>query len=234
MHYEWRSEHLCRYVLRPPVAQEALELAADGTVLLRIRRPWRDGTRAIRFTPSELLEKLAAMIPKPRLNLLVYHGVFAPNARYRPGAVRAAQEGASQRTAGQGGGAANEGGGAAVRADASTPPGGAAPADAPGPSTDSRAPTTPRSPPAPAGYTRPAYYAWAELLRRTFAIDVLDCPDCGGRLRLLSTIADRTVIEKILRHLGLPVDVPQPARARAPAWWPGLEAAGGVTVEPAE
>ena len=57
---------------------------------------WSDGTRAIRFEPSELLEKLAAMIPKPRVNLLVYHGVFAPNSRRRQSAVRRAQEGAQQ------------------------------------------------------------------------------------------------------------------------------------------
>ena len=47
-------------------------------MLLRLRRPWRDGTRAIRFEPSELLEKLAAMIPRPRANQLIYHGAFAP------------------------------------------------------------------------------------------------------------------------------------------------------------
>jgi hypothetical protein len=33
-----RLEHLCRYILRPPVAQDALELTADGKVLLRLRR----------------------------------------------------------------------------------------------------------------------------------------------------------------------------------------------------
>jgi hypothetical protein len=53
-----RLDHLCRYVLRPPVAQDALELTPEGKVLLRLRRPWRDGTRAIRFEPTELLEKL--------------------------------------------------------------------------------------------------------------------------------------------------------------------------------
>jgi Putative transposase/Transposase zinc-binding domain len=66
-----RLEHLCRYVLRPPIAQERLERAPDGAVLLRLRRPWSDGTRAIRFEPNELLEKLAAMVPKPRINLLI-------------------------------------------------------------------------------------------------------------------------------------------------------------------
>jgi len=76
-----RLEHLCRYILRPPVAQDALELTPDGKVLLRLRRPWRDGTRAICFEPSEFLEKLAVIIPRPRINLLIYHGAFAPRGR---------------------------------------------------------------------------------------------------------------------------------------------------------
>jgi hypothetical protein len=82
-----RLEHLCRYILRPPVAQDALELTPDGRVLLRLRRPWRDGTRAIRFEPSEFLEKLAVIIPRPRINLLIYHGAFAPRGRCHSGPV---------------------------------------------------------------------------------------------------------------------------------------------------
>ena len=53
-------------------------------------------------------------------------------------------------------------------------------------------------------------------------LDILVCPDCGGRLRLLATIAERTAIEKILRHLGLPADLPTPAPPRAPPWLPGV------------
>ena len=71
-------------------------------------------------------------------------------------------------------------------------------------------------------YVRPSYFAWADLLRRVFAIDILACPDCGGRLRLLATIADRAVVEKILTHLGLPADRPCPSPARTPAWLPGV------------
>jgi hypothetical protein len=62
--------------------------------------------------------------------------------------------------------------------------------------------------------------------RRSFAIDVLACP-CGGRLRLLATIEDRAVVEKILTHLGLPVDPPQPSAARTPAWLPGVRDQAG-------
>jgi hypothetical protein len=39
---------------------------------------------------------------------------------------------------------------------------------------------------------------------------VLACPGCGGRLRLLATIAHPPAITKILRHLGLPAEVPRP------------------------
>ena len=66
------------------------------------------------------------------------------------------------------------------------------------------------------------FHEWADLLRRVFAIDILACPDCGGRLRLLATIEDRAVVETILTHLGLPVDPPRPSPARTPAWLPGV------------
>jgi hypothetical protein len=70
-----RLEHVCRYVLRPPVAQDALERLAGGSVLLHIRRPWSDGTRAVVLEPLALLARLAALIPRPRINLLIYHGL---------------------------------------------------------------------------------------------------------------------------------------------------------------
>jgi hypothetical protein len=58
--------------------------------------------------------------------------------------------------------------------------------------------------------------------RRTFEIDVLACPDCGGRLRLLATIEDAAVVRKILCHLGLPSDCPQALPARSPPSSPEL------------
>ncbi len=44
---------------------------------------WSDGTYQIVLSPEELLEKLAALVPRPRLNLVRYHGVLAPNAAAR-------------------------------------------------------------------------------------------------------------------------------------------------------
>ena len=47
-------------------------------------------------------------------------------------------------------------------------------------------------------------------------LDVLACPRCGGRLRLVALIDQAAVITRILRHLHLPTEVPTPRPGRAP------------------
>ena len=49
----------------------------------------------------------------------------------------------------------------------------------------------------------PRAWSWAALMHRAFAIDVLACAHCGGRLRLIATLHDPAVIRKILAHLAL-------------------------------
>ena len=78
-----KLERLCRYLVRPPVAEDRLSFGPNGSVLVRLRTPWRDGTSHIALQSLELLEKLAALIPRPYVNLIVYHGVLAPNAKWR-------------------------------------------------------------------------------------------------------------------------------------------------------
>ena len=78
-----RLEQLCRYLLRPAVAQDRLRLLGDGRIVLTLKTAWADGTRALVFEPLELLEKLAALTPRPRINLVLYHGVLAPHAGWR-------------------------------------------------------------------------------------------------------------------------------------------------------
>jgi hypothetical protein len=72
----------------------------------------------------------------------------------------------------------------------------------------------PAQAPAPAAQEssapRSRAWSWAEPLRHTFAVDVLACPRCGGRMRVISTIEDPVVIRKILTHLGLPTEVSGP------------------------
>ena len=78
-----RLERIARYALRPPVSQERLQWTDDGQVRLELRRPWADGTTHLLFDPVELLERLAALTPRPRINLILYHGVLGPRAAWR-------------------------------------------------------------------------------------------------------------------------------------------------------
>jgi hypothetical protein len=56
-------------------------------------------------------------------------------------------------------------------------------------------------------------YAWALLMARVFEFDVLKCPDCGGRLRMLAAIHPPLNTRKILESMGLPSRAPPVARA---------------------
>src|SRR5208282_1956534 len=55
---------------------------------------------------------------------------------------------------------------------------------------------------------------WATLLRRSFSVDVLECPKCHGRLRVVAVVTEREPVQRILAHLGLPTEPPPVARAR--------------------
>src|SRR6266436_2277186 len=73
-------ERLCRYVLRPPFAQERLRLRSDGRVALELKRAWNDGTRVLVFEPLEFLERLAAATPgrKPTCSSAMACWLHAP------------------------------------------------------------------------------------------------------------------------------------------------------------
>lgn len=78
---------LARYLLRPPLSKSRLEEGPDGSVVLGLRRPWRDGTTAFVFRPVELTARLAALVVRPRVHVVHFHGVLAPNAAWRPEVV---------------------------------------------------------------------------------------------------------------------------------------------------
>ena len=69
------------------MAQERLTRTADGRVLLTLKTEWSDGTTALLFEPMEFLERLAALTTRPRINLVLHHGVLAPHSRWRTRAV---------------------------------------------------------------------------------------------------------------------------------------------------
>jgi hypothetical protein len=77
-------ERFLRYGLRHPFSLKRLAQRPDGTVLLELRKPLAGGQTHIPFEPLDFLRRLAAIVPPPRLNLVRFHGVFAPRAKLRP------------------------------------------------------------------------------------------------------------------------------------------------------
>src|ERR671914_97789 len=71
----WRAdqrkelEQLCRYITRPAIANQRLKRNRAGQVVLQLKSPYKDGTTHIVMEPLEFMERLAALVPRPRLHL---------------------------------------------------------------------------------------------------------------------------------------------------------------------
>ncbi len=63
----------------------------------QLKTPYRDGTTHVIFEPLDFIARLAALVPKPRINLTRFHGVFAPNSQYRARVTPAKRGKGSQR-----------------------------------------------------------------------------------------------------------------------------------------
>jgi hypothetical protein len=179
---------LVRYTCRPPIATERLSLLEDGRVAYKLRRPFSDGTWRVVFSPLTFIEKLSALVPWPRANLLTYHGVLAGASHLRPKIV--------PRTRPRPTKAATLFAPLLEEDEAKRP--------------KSPLPVKPQVVPLDS-----RRYSWAQLMLRVFEIDVLRCP-CGARREVIATITDPPVVRKILEHLGLDTDPPRRAPARPP------------------
>ena len=155
------------------------------SLLYRLKRRWRNGTTHVIFEPLELVEKLAALVPRPRFNLVRYYGVLAPAAEWRPYVVPSA---ALPDALGHPGCLAKSAGTVDLLPEV-------------GCSARQHTPSRPRN------------YSWAELLHRVFSVDVLECPKCSGRMRILAAINPPEAIRKILDCLGIPSRAPPIAAA---------------------
>jgi hypothetical protein len=183
-HQRKKLEHLCRYITRPAIANERLKRNRAGDVVLQLKTPYQDGTTHIVMSPLEFMQRLTALIPRPRLHLIRFHGVLAPNAKLRPQIIPS-----SERQAG----------------NVPVPGFPSAPVNANNTANDHR--NAPH-------HSAPARISWARLLKRVFAIDMEHCPQCGGSLTIIAAIVDPTVIAKILSHLGLSARAPPRSPAR--------------------
>jgi hypothetical protein len=233
-----RLERLCRYVARPPVATDRLSRLEDGRLLYRLKHRWRDGTSHVVFEPRELVEKLAALVPPPRFHTARYHGILGPcaSARHRivPGTLERADPTVHTACTAHTGRDSGDPGrrpvdrprAGDVRADPAALGTSAASGD-----TDLRVCVPGHRPPLPTeDRARLRRLAWADLLRRVFALDVLRCPGCGGRMRILAAIHPPEATRAILACLALPVRAPPIAPAcpedegAADAWADSVDA----------
>jgi hypothetical protein len=196
-----RLEHLIRYVMRPPIADERLRRLPDGRVACALKKRWQDGTASVVLDPLTFLERLAALVPRPRKKLVNYYGVFASAASYRHRVVPERPADGSADLAERGcthGAAAREPRDRVRVVDAATAT--AIDAAAPGlhDATAServeqrlrrrrarRAALGAAAAPHRKPHARRRCYLWAELQQRVFLNDVLACV-CGGRRRLLT------------------------------------------------
>ena len=189
-------ERLARYLLRPALSLDRLRLRDDGLYQYDFRHPWSDGTSGIALDPLELMEKIAALIPIPRANLIRYHGVLAPAASWRSEIVpqRPKEDDSCSHV----------------------PPGGFAPAD--------RVPWAQllrrvwRRPSRTPSLRDLRAFGPKATLRSCSAplVDVLKCARCGGQRELVAQVTDPVAIRAILEHLGLDPDDFGPMPARAP------------------
>ena len=92
-------EQLCRYITRPAISNERLSINREGNVVLKLKTPWRNGATHIVMSPMEFMQRLAALVPRPRLHLIRFHGVLAPNSKLRSQVVPVP---AQKTTAGEG------------------------------------------------------------------------------------------------------------------------------------
>jgi len=62
-------EHPCRHITRPALANERVQTNAAGPVVLKLKTAWRDGTTHLIMSSMEFMQCVAALVPRPRLQL---------------------------------------------------------------------------------------------------------------------------------------------------------------------
>ena len=82
-HERQKLEFLCRYISRPAIAAERLSIASNGDIIYKLKTTYSNGTTHLRLSQVELIEKLAALVPRPRIHLVRFHGLFAPHSKHR-------------------------------------------------------------------------------------------------------------------------------------------------------
>jgi hypothetical protein len=233
-------EKLWRYAARPALSLARLRRVRGGRVAYHLTYVRGSQGKYRIMEPMEFLARLAALIAPPRYPLVRYAGVLGPRSAWRKDIVPRPREPARAHLEH---GAKSSAPPPSPRTQA--PPSAGAPGRGQGaaPQLPSAAPTTASSGTGVRAIVAPLVIAlapnmlsvkhwdrllggilyaatpridWARLLRRSMDVDVLTCPKCDGRLRVLAVITERASVQRVLSHLGVPLEPPVLARARDP------------------
>jgi hypothetical protein len=175
-----------------PAALELAHMVREGRLPAAPRaavpRPGANGV--VELSPVEFLDRLANLVPPPRKHRHRYHGVFAPNHKLRRAVTALAIGNVGKQREAMNGVHGNDG-------------------RATGGCCDTKPHQKPRS-------HDTSRIAWAKLMARVGEEFPLECPACGGDIRLIAFITEPGPIRKILTHLGEPLEPPPIAAARGP------------------
>ena len=162
-------ESLIKYVARPAVSHDRISLTPSGDIEYTLKSEWHDGTTALLFSPEEFIEKLAALVPYPQKNLIIYSGCLAANHKIRSQIIPLQPPPETMDQA----------------------------KDASKPQREGR------------------YIPWAELLKKTWNIDIFKCEKCNGPTRIGEFISDPDEILKVMTDAGLSARPPPDVKVTA-------------------
>jgi len=91
-------ERLLRYCARPAFAAERLQELDAHRLIYQLPKPGPDGRTQLILSPLELIERIAALVPPPRVHRHRYYGVLAPNASLRAAVTAMAPEAIAVQT----------------------------------------------------------------------------------------------------------------------------------------
>ncbi len=87
-----RLERVCRYLLRPPFALDAVQRTPDGQVRVHFKKPNRFGATFAQMSADTFLARLCALVPPPRAHTVLYYGVLSAHHKLRSAVVPRADE----------------------------------------------------------------------------------------------------------------------------------------------
>ena len=175
-----RLERVCRYLLRPPFALNAVQRTADGQVRVHFKKPNRFGATFAQMSADTFLARLCALVPPPRAHTVLYYGVLSAHHKLRSAVV--------------------------PRADEPEPAPKQLSLFIPGGQLELSAITTLLH--AQLRDAAPSRLSWMKLLARVFRVDISVCSRCSGPMRVTRAVTSPQEIAAELRGARPPPRAP--------------------------